>query len=46
MWDKFVGSTINTVKANLYLDDKLHLNPEGYKVWGATMDGLLKQMMG
>jgi lysophospholipase L1-like esterase len=46
MWDKFVGSTVDTVKTNLYLDDKLHLNGEGYKVWAATMDPLLKQMMG
>jgi len=46
MWNQFVGSTVDSVKTNLYLGDKLHLVTEGYKVWAATMDPLLKQMMG
>ncbi len=46
MWNQFVGSTVDSVKTNLYLGDKLHLHTEGYKVWAATMDPLLKQMMG
>lgn len=40
----FQDSNTKRVKANLYLDDKIHLSKDGYQLWHDLLDPLLKNL--
>jgi lysophospholipase L1-like esterase len=42
---RYLRNDQNEPREELFLPDKLHLNPDGYKVWASVLSPVLTRML-